>query len=690
MRHGGVLSAGRALGASALIVVCALAAGGGRAAVLARPGGVSTATQTGPRLLLGRSRLIAGTRRDGAGRAQAFRFVDPVSGAVRSIRVYVAAGSDSSTLDAGLYSNRSGRPSSLLASSSVPVRGRGRWTTVRIRRTRVVAGRAYWIAMLGTGGALEIRSQRSSGCHSATDRASGLSVLPRSWSPGATGASCVSAFVSGSPSSTGVPVSAPTTPPSTPPSSPPGTPSTPAPANLSAPTISGTAAMGDTLSAQTGAWSGSPTGFTYQWQDCASATNCTNIAGASGSSYVVQASDMSDTIDVVVTASNPAGATTAASAATQAVPSTGQSVAFWLAWSGTIQESQIPWNAVTQVDLFSLTSTTRTSGCSSDCTTLNTSENGLSRMNVPGWVSAIHQQGKQAMISIGGSTDQDWANACAASNLPGFATELVDYMVSNGFDGIDIDIESLSGAGSQLTLWANCVQTLAQVAHQATTAAGRTPIVSTDVDQSWMDSAVSRFSQWPDQFNLMYYGYPTGTYSCASACSTVNSLVQGLHTTGHVPYDEMVLGMSPGGNQAQCCYNNLATTAAPVDTGGTVSSIPLSSGLSAALPAGNVVLATGENPPAHYEIFTTSGAAQGATSIPITGSVSGSGAYDFAVGSELQSDYAGPWDCGNFARYAASTGLEGVMIWDLQEEAAEHNGQFPCFAQVAPYVAASP
>jgi hypothetical protein len=310
-------------------------------------------------------------------------------------------------------------------------------------------------------------------------------------------------------------------------------------------------------------------------------------------------------------------------------------------------------------------------------------------MNVASWVSTIHQHGKLAIISIGGSTDQDWANACSAANLPGFTTKLVNYMVSNGFDGVDLDIESLSGSGTQLSLWAACEQSIAQAAHNATTQAGSIPLVSTDVDQSWMDSAVSKFEQWPDQFNLMYYGYPTGSYSCANSCSQVNNLVQGMHNTGNVPYDRMMLGMSPGGNQDQCCYLKLASTTGTVATGGSVTSISLASQLSAALPAGNVVLASTEDPPSHYEIFITSGAAKGATSIPVTGEVSGSGAYTFPSGSEIQSDYAGPWDCGNFAAYAAATGLGGVMIWDLQEEAAEHNGQFPCFAQVAPYVGSS-
>ena len=373
-----------------------------------------------------------------------------------------------------------------------------------------------------------------------------------------------------------------------------------------------------------------------------------------------------------------------------AAAGSGQSVAFWLAWSGLIQESQIPWNAVTQVDLFSLTTTTETSNCSSDCTTLLTSPTGISRMDVPGWVSVIHQHGKLAMISIGGSNDQDWANACAPGNLSGFTSKLIGYMVSNGFDGVDIDIESLSGTAKEMLLWSSCVRAIAQAAHSATTQAGATPIVSTDVDQSWMDPAVARFEQWPDQFNLMYYGFPTGSYSCADACSQVNSLVQALHNTGHVPYGEMVLGMSPGGGEDQCCYVKLASTSSSVDTSSSQTAIALSSKLSAALPAGNVVLADKRDPSAHFAILTTPGAAQGAMSIPITREVSGSGASTFGSGAAVQSDYAGPWDCGNFAQYAASNGLDGVMIWDLQEEAQEHKGQFPCFAQVAPFVKSPP
>jgi hypothetical protein len=91
-----------------------------------------------------------------------------------------------------------------------------------------------------------------------------------------------------------------------------------APVNTLPPTISGTAAQGQTLSASTGTWANSPTSYAYQWQDCTS-SGCTNISGATGSSYVLQASDVGDTIDVVVMASNSGGSSPATSLQTAAV-----------------------------------------------------------------------------------------------------------------------------------------------------------------------------------------------------------------------------------------------------------------------------------------------------------------------------------------------------------------------------------
>jgi hypothetical protein len=95
--------------------------------------------------------------------------------------------------------------------------------------------------------------------------------------------------------------------------------SQPAPANTALPTISGTPEQGKTLTASTGSWSNDPTSYAYQWQDCATASSCSNISGATSSTYTLQSTDVSKTIDVVVTATNAGGSTPATSAQTQTV-----------------------------------------------------------------------------------------------------------------------------------------------------------------------------------------------------------------------------------------------------------------------------------------------------------------------------------------------------------------------------------
>jgi hypothetical protein len=74
------------------------------------------------------------------------------------------------------------------------------------------------------------------------------------------------------------------------------------PTNLSPPVITGTVQIGQALSCSTGSWTGSPTGYAYQWS-----RNGTAISGATGSSYTIQTPDQGDTLTCAVTASNDAG-----------------------------------------------------------------------------------------------------------------------------------------------------------------------------------------------------------------------------------------------------------------------------------------------------------------------------------------------------------------------------------------------
>lgn len=94
------------------------------------------------------------------------------------------------------------------------------------------------------------------------------------------------------------------------------------PANTAPPAISGSAVVGQTLQASTGTWTGDPTDYAYQWQRCdSSGASCTPVPGATLSAYTLVSTDLSSTFRVQVTASNPAGAATATSAASAAVNS---------------------------------------------------------------------------------------------------------------------------------------------------------------------------------------------------------------------------------------------------------------------------------------------------------------------------------------------------------------------------------
>src|SRR5918911_429508 len=80
------------------------------------------------------------------------------------------------------------------------------------------------------------------------------------------------------------------------------------PANTVPPTISGTPQDGQTLSATTGTWSGSPSSYGYQWQRCdSSGAACSSVASATTATYALTSADVGATMRVVVTATNVAG-----------------------------------------------------------------------------------------------------------------------------------------------------------------------------------------------------------------------------------------------------------------------------------------------------------------------------------------------------------------------------------------------
>jgi hypothetical protein len=97
-----------------------------------------------------------------------------------------------------------------------------------------------------------------------------------------------------------------------------------APANTAPPAISGTAKVGEELSASTGSWTGGVQSYSYQWQRCDSGgASCAAVTDATSRTYGVRTVDVGHTLRVQVTAKNASDSTTATSAPTAVVTAAG-------------------------------------------------------------------------------------------------------------------------------------------------------------------------------------------------------------------------------------------------------------------------------------------------------------------------------------------------------------------------------
>jgi hypothetical protein len=93
------------------------------------------------------------------------------------------------------------------------------------------------------------------------------------------------------------------------------------PINTAVPTITGTATQGQTLTAGNGTWDAFPSSltFAYQWQRCTAPGTCSNVVGATASTYGLTSADVGKTVRVQVTATNAVGSAAASSAETASV-----------------------------------------------------------------------------------------------------------------------------------------------------------------------------------------------------------------------------------------------------------------------------------------------------------------------------------------------------------------------------------
>ena len=80
------------------------------------------------------------------------------------------------------------------------------------------------------------------------------------------------------------------------------------PSNLTLPSITGQATQGSQLIEVHGTWTPSPTNYSMQWERCnAAGASCSDISGATGSSYTLTSADVGSTIRALELASNANG-----------------------------------------------------------------------------------------------------------------------------------------------------------------------------------------------------------------------------------------------------------------------------------------------------------------------------------------------------------------------------------------------
>jgi hypothetical protein len=92
------------------------------------------------------------------------------------------------------------------------------------------------------------------------------------------------------------------------------------PQNITAPTVSGTPAVRETLTANPGRWTGNPRGYSYAWQRCdAAGSGCRGIGGATARSYVPTEADVGSALRVAVRARGAVTSERATSAPSDAV-----------------------------------------------------------------------------------------------------------------------------------------------------------------------------------------------------------------------------------------------------------------------------------------------------------------------------------------------------------------------------------
>ncbi len=135
--------------------------------------------------------------------------------------------------------------------------------------------------------------------------------------------------------------------------------------------------------------------------------------------------------------------------------------------------------------------------------TLNSSANVVSTSNSSDLITRAHAAGKKVLICIGGA-GSTFLSATATNNITKFTTNIVNFMTTRGYDGVDIDWEPINASDSnQFTTFITGLRTRLDTV---------TPRPMLTAAVAWEESLIASLQNQFDQINIMTYDM-SGTWA---------------------------------------------------------------------------------------------------------------------------------------------------------------------------------
>src|SRR5262249_4119292 len=124
------------------------------------------------------------------GSAEAFQTTATATRTLATLTLYVDSSSTVRQINAGVYSDNAGHPGTLLTQGSITTISPAAWNTINVAALSITSGTKY-CAILGTGsGTFSFRDRSPGPCKSESNRVTGLTTLPASWTSGASYSDC--------------------------------------------------------------------------------------------------------------------------------------------------------------------------------------------------------------------------------------------------------------------------------------------------------------------------------------------------------------------------------------------------------------------------------------------------------------------------------------------------------------------